>query len=88
MITFGLTFVMYITPVVYMIPEKPGLLKTIMTYNPFTPLLITSRDWLTGQSPEHLTAFLITLLCCMPLLLIALVFYRLSIPIIVERLSA
>jgi len=88
MITFGLTFVMYITPVVYMIPEKPGLLKSIMTYNPFTPLLITARDWLTGQSPEHLTAFLITLLCCMPLLLIALVFYRLSIPIIVERLSA
>ena len=85
---FGLKFVMYITPVVYIIPKKPGLLQTVMHYNPFTPLLVTARDLLTGQAPEYITAFLIILICCLPLLLIALVFYRLSIPIIVERLSA
>ena len=88
MISFGLTFVMYITPVVYVIPTKPGLLQTLMLYNPFTPLLITTRDLLMGQSPEYISAFLIVLLCCLPLLFIALVFYKLSIPIIVERLSA
>ncbi len=88
LVGFGLKFVMYITPVVYVIPAKPGLLQTVMQYNPFTPLLVTTRDLLIGQSPEYLIPFTVILLCCIPVLLIALVFYRLSIPIIVERLSA
>lgn len=85
---FGLKFIMYVTPVVYVIPKAPGLLRTAMLYNPFTPLLVTTRDLILGQSPDYLVPFLIILGCCVPLLLLALVFYRLSIPIIVERLSA
>ncbi|WP_242155195.1 ABC transporter permease [Aestuariivivens sediminis] len=84
LISFGLTFLMYVTPVVYAIP-KDGVMKMVMTYNPLTPIILTTRDFVTGQHPEHLSYFLVVMGCCIPLFVIGLVFYRLSIPIIVER---
>ena len=39
LINMGLGFLMYITPVVYAIP-KTGFMKTLMTYNPFTPFIL------------------------------------------------
>jgi len=86
-ITFGMQFLMYVTPVVYAIPET-GLMNTIMTWNPITPIILTSRDLAVGTTPEFLGYFLIVIAACIPLLFVGLVFYRLSIPIIVERLSA
>ena len=86
-ISMGLKFLMYATPVVYAIPDK-GVLKTLMEWNPLTPLLMTARDFLVGATPEYLTYFLIVLGVCVPLFFIGLVLYRISIPIIVERLSA
>jgi lipopolysaccharide transport system permease protein len=86
-ISLGLGFLMYVTPVVYVIP-KEGILKTIMEINPFTPLILTSRDFIIGTSPEYLLYFIGIIAVSIPLLMIALVFYRISIPIIVERLSA
>ena len=86
-ITFGLRFLMYATPVVYAIPDE-GIIRTVMEYNPLTSIILTSRDLLTGMEPDFITQFLIVIGCCVPLLFIALVFYRISNPIIVERLSA
>ncbi|WP_417372079.1 ABC transporter permease [Gelidibacter japonicus] len=86
-IGFGLTFLMYITPVVYSIP-KDGIMKTVMELNPFTPIILTARDLAVGMPPAHLTYFLIVIACCIPLFFIALLFYRISIPILVERMSA
>ncbi|WP_250434137.1 ABC transporter permease [Hanstruepera flava] len=86
-ITFGMQFLMYVTPVVYAIP-KAGMMKTIMTYNPITPIILTTRDLAVGFTPEYLSYFLIVLAICVPLLFLGLVLYRISIPIIVERLSA
>ncbi|MGV6829976.1 MAG: ABC transporter permease [bacterium] len=87
LISFALRFLMYATPVVYAIP-KTGLIKTVMELNPLTPIILTTRDLLTGSTPEFLNFYLIVIGICAMLLTIALVFYRLSIPIIVERLSA
>lgn len=87
MISFGMQFLMYVTPVVYSIPDS-GLMKTIMTYNPITPLILTARDLIVGMTPEHLNYFGIVLLCSVPFLCLGLVIYRIAIPIIVERLSA
>lgn len=87
LVSFGLKFIMYITPVVYAIP-KDGIMKTIMEWNPLTPIILTARDLAVGMEPQHLTYYVIVLACCIPLFLIALVFYRISIPVIVERLSA
>lgn len=87
MITFGMQFLMYATPVVYSIPQS-GFMKTVMSYNPMTPLVTVPRDLLTGMLPEFLAYYGIILLACLPLLFLGLVMYRFSIPIVVERLSS
>jgi len=87
LISFGMQFLMYVTPVVYAIP-KDGLMKTIMNWNPITPIVLTTRDVVVGSSPDYLFYFLMVLVVCIPFLLIGLALYRISIPIIVERLSA
>lgn len=80
----GFSFLMYITPVVYAVPES-GIMKTIMEWNPFTPIILTSRDLITGASPEYLTYYFVVLGLSLPLFFLALLSYRMSIPIIVER---
>lgn len=87
LIMTGLRFLMYITPVVYAVP-KEGIMKTIMEYNPFSPMILMARATLLGNPGEHIKYYLIVLAACIPLFLIALVFYRVSIPIIVERNSS
>lgn len=86
-ITFGMQFLMYVTPVVYAIPDK-GFMKTVMEVNPLTPLVAVPRELLTAQVPELLGFYVGVLGCSLPLLFAGLIFYRVSIPIIVERLSA
>lgn len=87
LITFGMQFVMYATPVVYAVPES-GAMKTLMEYNPLTPIITVGRNLAVGLPPTYLTYFLIVLAVCIPIFFVALVFYRISIPIFVERLSA
>ncbi|WP_417890140.1 ABC transporter permease [Xanthomarina gelatinilytica] len=86
-ITFGMQLIMYVTPVVYAIP-KTGIMKSIMTWNPITPIVLTARDLVVGFTPAYINYFLIVLILCVPLLFLGLIIYRISIPIIVERLSA
>lgn len=83
-ISMGLNFIMYITPVVYAIP-KEGLMRMVMELNPLTPLITTTRNLLTGSSPDFLIYYLVVLAICIPLFFLGLLFYRVSIPIIVER---
>ena len=86
-ISLGLGFLMYATPVIYVIP-KDGLLKTLMELNPLTPVILITRNLLTGQNIEYVMYYLIVIAACIPLFFIGLVFYRISIPILVERMSA
>ena len=83
-ISMGLSFVMYITPVVYAIP-KTGIMRTVMELNPLTPMILTTRNMITGSYPDFLAYYLIVLAVCVPLFFLGLIFYRISIPIIVER---
>lgn len=85
-INFGMQFLMYVTPVVYAIP-KDGIMKTIMEWNPLTPIILTGRDLVVGHSPEYLTYFLIVIAICIPFFILGLLLYRISIPVLVERLS-
>lgn len=87
-INLGLTFIMYITPVVYVIPKDAGLMKTLMELNPLTAIIVTAKDVAFGTEPVYLTYFMILMACSLPVFCLGLLFYRISIPIIVERLSA
>ncbi|WP_308992668.1 ABC transporter permease [Mariniflexile litorale] len=86
-ISMGLSLLMYITPVVYAIP-KDGLMKTVMELNPFTPLILTARALALGNTTEYLAYFSWVFIVSVLLFFIGLMLYRISIPIIVERLSA
>lgn len=66
----GFSFLMYITPVVYAVPDE-GLMRTVMEINPFTPILLTSRDLITGASPEYLTYYFLVLAATVPLFFLA-----------------
>lgn len=84
-ISLGLRFLMYATPVVYAIPKEDGLIRTAMLLNPFTPMLQTMRELITGQELTMLPYFLGVLVVSLLISLAGLFFYRISIPIIIER---
>jgi lipopolysaccharide transport system permease protein len=80
-------FMMYVTPVVFPMP-KEGWAATVFALNPLTPLILTTRDWLTGQPPEYMGYFIAVNVAGAVLLLGVWVVYRLAMPILIERMSA
>ena len=80
-------FWMILTPVVYMpLTGFPGSLLNWL--NPASPLLILARDWALIGSTEHAGAAVILGGASVVLMLIGLVVYRVSIPVLVERMTA
>lgn len=80
-------FLMYVSPVVFPMP-KEGSAATLFLVNPLTPLILTTRDWLTGMPPRFLGYFLAVNALALALLLVVWVAYRLAMPILIERMSA
>lgn len=80
-------FFMYFSPVVYMAP-KSGKLATLININPITPLITNARNWLTGFQAESLEYFIWINVAVVALLFVGWLLYRISIPIIVERMSS
>jgi lipopolysaccharide transport system permease protein len=87
LIALGMRFIMYAAPVVYVVPQT-GFMKTVMEWNPFTPLVTVTRALLTGGEIVYLDYYGWIFIVCIPLFFVVLVIYRISIPIITERLSA
>lgn len=82
-----LQFLMYMTPVVFPMP-KDGWTATLFALNPLTPVILTTRDWMTGLVPEYLGYFVVVNAGALVLLLLVWVVYRLAMPILIERMSA
>ncbi|MGQ3685778.1 MAG: ABC transporter permease [Candidatus Loosdrechtia sp.] len=80
-------FLMYVTPVVFPMP-KEGWAANLFRINPLTPIILTTRDWLTNFPPEYLGYFVSVNIISILLLLIVWVIYRLSMPILIERMSS
>ena len=80
-------FLMYLTPVVFPMP-KSGWAATFFNINPLTPIILASRDWLTGSPPEYLGSFVLVNAITTLLMLVVWVVYRLAMPILIERMSA
>ncbi|HVT88801.1 MAG TPA: ABC transporter permease [Tepidisphaeraceae bacterium] len=79
-------FWMLLTPVVYP-PPTSGLGALLANWNPVSPILLTCREWLTGQPPIHFGGFLLISAGSLIVLLVGWVLYRLSMPIIIERMG-
>jgi len=86
-IPLAMQFLMYLTPVVYPLP-KEGVAASLIMINPMTPIILTTRDWLTGFTPQFPIYFAaVTIAACL-LLLVGMIIYRLAMPIIIERMSS
>ncbi|MFO7665563.1 MAG: ABC transporter permease [Desulfobacterales bacterium] len=80
-------FLMYLTPVVFPMPTS-GWAAIVFRLNPMTPVILTTRDWLTGFSPDYLGYFFLVNALVIALLLVVWVVYRAAMPILIERMSA
>lgn len=80
-----LSFAMYTTPVVYQEMKNPFLAQ-LVNINPLTPIINSTRNLLTGYGWDQPFYLLTILLVSMIVCIIGWIFYRISIPIIVERM--
>ena len=86
-ISMFLPFWMIITPIIYVPPTTyPGSLLTWV--NPASPLLLVSRDLLLTGDTTYWTIGIIFGIATIPLLMIGLIVYRVSLPILIERMPA
>ncbi|MEM7456895.1 MAG: ABC transporter permease, partial [Planctomycetota bacterium] len=87
-ITMATPFWMILTPIIYVpLNTWPGNLLNWV--NPAAPLLIFARDLLlVGTASEHMMIGLIFAALSVPLFLIAVIYYRVSLPVLIERMAA
>ena len=86
-ISLFVPFWMIITPIIYVPPDEfPGTLLNWV--NPASPLLLISRDLLLLGDTSHLLIGLIFGIATIPLFIIGLIVYRVSLPILIERMPA
>jgi lipopolysaccharide transport system permease protein len=86
LIPIGLQFLMYATPVVYAMPTE-GIMRQVMLLNPLSYIITDLRNVLTGYGIENPVFWFFGLLVTVVLSILALVVYRVSIPILTERMS-
>jgi lipopolysaccharide transport system permease protein len=76
-----------ITPVVF-VPPSSGTFSSIVMANPITPLIVTTRDWLTGQPAILHSDFWVITGCTLFLLIVGFLGVRLVAPFAIERISS
>lgn len=77
---------MILTPIIYL-PPKNWVNMPLNFLNPASPLLAVSRDLLVFGESQYWPNVWPYALLALPLLMLGMVIYRLSIPILVERIS-
>lgn len=91
-VTKGLTLILgawlFITPVIYP-PPADGLFATLVRLNPVTPLLVTTRELAAeGGVISDPQGFWIASLIAIIGLLLSWLIYRVTMPFVIERMSA
>ena len=76
----------YVTPVIYPLPAS-GMMRSFLTLNPVTSVLVTSRSWLVGSGPLLIHEMFITLLFGLVIAIIGLLVFKVALPHIIERLN-
>lgn len=81
-----LQFLMYVTPVIYVIPAT-GFLRELMLLNPLTFVITDLRNVLTGAGIEYPIFWICSVGITIILSMLALIIYRVSMPILTERMG-
>ncbi len=82
-----LPFFMYLTPTVYPV-SREGMIGLIMKFNPIAIFITQTRNWLTAQPVFDMEFFWVYTFLIILVFLVGLVLYRLSMPIIIERIGS
>lgn len=82
-----LKFAIYLTPVIYPEP-KSGMAARLMEFNPVAPLITTTRNLLLDTPAPRVNDFIIISAVSIILFLLGLFFYRMAMPIIIERVGS
>lgn len=79
---------LFMTPVIYPIPEVEGLFSRLIRLNPVTPLIMTTRELATVGIVSNPIGFWWASGIALIGLLLSWLIYRLAMPYVVERISA
>ncbi len=77
----------FVTPVIFPTPTG-GLAALVTRLNPVTPLLVTTRQWLTGGELTQFVPFMTVTLTTLALSLLSWILYRLAMPHLIERIGS
>jgi lipopolysaccharide transport system permease protein len=80
------TGLMFLTPVLYPMPQG-GIAGMIVSLNPVTPLITTTRDWLITGSAEQISAFAVVTGAALACLLVGWVVLRIAMPHLIARIG-
>jgi len=78
---------MYTAPVIFALPTE-GLFRTVFMVNFMTPVMLTARAWLTGSASPMPLYFMAVVGGSLVLLFVAWVIFRITMPAVIERMSA
>lgn len=85
-LTMMLGFWMLLTPVVYP-PATDGFLKTIVQWNPVSPLITNTRELLTAKHLAFSDGFVWVTVISLLMLLLGWVVFRVALPHVIARLG-
>lgn len=78
---------MFLTPVIYSVPTS-GILRTIMRFNPLTPMFQVTRELLFGGVGPYVDELAIVAGVTLVLGFLGWLLYRLALPLLIERIEA
>jgi lipopolysaccharide transport system permease protein len=87
-LTLATGFWLFLTPVIYPVPNGNGIFSTIVRFNPVTPLLVTTRELTTTGIISNPQGFWFASALAIAGLMISWLVYRLAMPFVVERISS
>jgi lipopolysaccharide transport system permease protein len=81
------TFLMLLTPVLYPAPQS-GFAAAVAAYNPLTPLVTATRDWLTIGTTADMFSFVVITLFALAFLLLGWTAMRVAMPHLIARIGS
>lgn len=86
-VQLALRFGFFVTPVIFPLPAA-GFARSLMLLNPLTIILVSGRTWLAGSGEAMPVAFVAIFGGALALAAIGLIFFKVVLPHLIERLSA
>ncbi len=79
-------FLMFLTPVIYP-PPTHGIIASVVQWNPLSPLVVVTRNWLTTGVGGPMEAFFFVSGATLIFLFIGWMIYRLALPHVIARIG-